>query len=100
MANVEKTVEILLKKFDNKTEYEKRKIVFWYDNEKTVWSEIEQKPTEDFDAIVKTIKRLSADTEASKKIGNNARNYVINQFSMEKVMLDFSAKVEKIIKIN
>ena len=55
MANVEKTVEILLKKFDNKTEYEKRKIVFWYDNEKTVWSEIEQIPTEDFDAIVKEL---------------------------------------------
>ncbi len=35
MLNVEKTIQSILKKFEVKDEYEKRKIVFWYDKDKT-----------------------------------------------------------------
>ncbi len=55
MANVEKTVAILLKKFGERTEYEKRKIVFWYDREHTAWSGVERKPTEDLEEIIKKL---------------------------------------------
>ena len=55
MANVEKTVAILLRKFGERTEYEKRKIVFWYDKEHTAWSAVERKPTEELEEIVKKL---------------------------------------------
>ena len=35
MQDVEKTTQALLKKFESLGEYEQRKIVFWYDNDKT-----------------------------------------------------------------
>ncbi len=35
MVNVEKTLQTLLKKFAEKEDYEKRKIVFWYDKDET-----------------------------------------------------------------
>ncbi len=35
MLNVEKTIQSILKKFEVRDEYEKRKIVFWYDKDKT-----------------------------------------------------------------
>ncbi len=35
MLNTEKTIQSILKKFEVKDEYEKRKIVFWYDRDKT-----------------------------------------------------------------
>ena len=55
MANVEKTVAILLRKFGERTEYEKRKIVFWYDREHTAWSSVERKPTEDLEETVQKL---------------------------------------------
>lgn len=39
MLNVEKTIQSILKKFDVKDEYEKRKIVFWYDKDRTADAE-------------------------------------------------------------
>jgi hypothetical protein len=35
MLNTEKTIQSILKKFEVKDEYEKRKIVFWYDRDRT-----------------------------------------------------------------
>ncbi|MDP2752861.1 MAG: hypothetical protein Q8P40_00485 [Nitrospirota bacterium] len=35
MLNVEKTIQSILKKFEILNEYEKRKIVFWYDRDRT-----------------------------------------------------------------
>lgn len=51
MVNIEKTVQCLLAKFEDRTEFEKRKLVFWYDNEGTVWSPIEQAPRKDLETI-------------------------------------------------
>jgi len=45
MQNIEKTIQSILKKFEVPYEYEKRKIVFWYDKDKTVDTE------EEFDDI-------------------------------------------------
>jgi uncharacterized protein (TIGR02687 family) len=39
MLNTEKTIQSILKKFEVKDEYEKRKIVFWYDRDKTADAE-------------------------------------------------------------
>jgi uncharacterized protein (TIGR02687 family) len=36
MQNIEKTIQSILKKFEVKDDYEKRKIVFWYDKDRTV----------------------------------------------------------------
>ena len=36
MQNIEKTIQGILKKFEEPDDYEKRKIVFWYDKDKTV----------------------------------------------------------------
>ncbi len=41
MQNIEKTIQSILKKFEILGEYEKRKIVFWYDKDKTVETEEE-----------------------------------------------------------
>jgi uncharacterized protein (TIGR02687 family) len=39
MLNTEKTIQSILKKFEVKDEYEKRKIVFWYDRDRTADAE-------------------------------------------------------------
>ena len=36
MQNIEKTTQSILKKFEVRDDYEKRKIVFWYDKDRTV----------------------------------------------------------------
>ena len=41
MQNIEKTILSILKKFEEPDDYEKRKIVFWYDNDQTVENEEE-----------------------------------------------------------
>jgi|GEM_PF-4360505 len=42
MQNIEKTILTILKKFEDKGEYEKnRKLVFWYDKDPTVEDEEE-----------------------------------------------------------
>ncbi len=41
MQNIEKTTQSILKKFEEPGDYEKRKIVFWYDKDKTVENEEE-----------------------------------------------------------
>ena len=41
MQNIEKTIQSILKKFEVPDDYEKRKIVFWYDNDQTVETEEE-----------------------------------------------------------
>ena len=41
MQNIEKTLQGILKKFEVPDDYEKRKIVFWYDKDKTVDTEEE-----------------------------------------------------------
>jgi uncharacterized protein (TIGR02687 family) len=39
MLNTEKTIQSILKKFEARDEYQKRKIVFWYDRDKTADAE-------------------------------------------------------------
>jgi len=41
MQNIEKTIQSILKKFEVPDDYEKRKIVFWYDKDPTVDTEEE-----------------------------------------------------------
>jgi hypothetical protein len=41
MQNIEKTIQSILKKFEEPDDYEKRKIVFWYDKDPTVDTEEE-----------------------------------------------------------
>jgi uncharacterized protein (TIGR02687 family) len=41
MQNIEKTIQAILKKFEIKDDYEKRKLVFWYDKDSTVEDEEE-----------------------------------------------------------
>ena len=41
MQNVEKTIQSILKKFEVRDDYEKRKLVFWYDKDQTVEDEEE-----------------------------------------------------------
>jgi hypothetical protein len=41
MQNIEKTIESILKQFEVKDIYEKRKLVFWYDKDGTVKDEEE-----------------------------------------------------------
>ncbi len=58
MVNVEKTSSSLLKKFDPskpKESYEKRKIVFWYDRDKTGWDEEKQAPSGELEEIIKIL---------------------------------------------
>ena len=39
VQNIERTTRSMLKKFEAPDDYEKRKIVFWYDKDKTVDTE-------------------------------------------------------------
>ncbi|MDD4497575.1 MAG: BREX-1 system phosphatase PglZ type A, partial [Methanosarcinaceae archaeon] len=57
MVNVEKTSQSLLIKFDpsERKDYEKRKIVFWYDKDKTAWDEEKQGPGEELEEIVQIL---------------------------------------------
>ncbi|MDD4307152.1 MAG: BREX-1 system phosphatase PglZ type A, partial [Methanosarcina sp.] len=57
MVNVEKTSSSLLKKFSPSElkDYEKRKIVFWYDMDKTGWDEEKQAPSGELEEIIKIL---------------------------------------------
>ena len=57
MVNVEKTSSSLLKKFhpSERKDYEKRKIVFWYDRDKTGWDEEKQAPSGELEEIIKIL---------------------------------------------
>lgn len=61
MVNVEKTSSSLLKKFSPSElkDYEKRKIVFWYDRDKTGWDEEKQAPSGELEEIVKILDEKS-----------------------------------------
>jgi hypothetical protein len=54
MVNVEKTSNSILKKFSPSElkDYEKRKIVFWYDRDKTAWNQEKQAPGEELEEII------------------------------------------------
>ena len=57
MVNVEKTSLSILKKFSPSElkDYEKRKIVFWYDRDKTAWDQEKQAPGEDLEEIIQVM---------------------------------------------
>lgn len=57
MVNVEKTSLSILKKFSTTElkDYEKRKIVFWYDRDKTAWDQEKQAPGEDLEEIIQVL---------------------------------------------
>jgi uncharacterized protein (TIGR02687 family) len=61
MVNVEKTSQSILKKFSNSElkDYEKRKIVFWYDRDKTAWDQEKQAPGEDLEEIIQVLNENS-----------------------------------------
>jgi len=61
MVNVEKTSSSLLKKFSPSElkDYEKRKIVFWYDRDKTGWDEENQAPSGELEEIIKILDEKS-----------------------------------------
>ncbi|AKB32031.1 putative cytoplasmic protein [Methanosarcina siciliae HI350] len=57
MVNVEKTSQSILKKFSPSElkDYEKRKIVFWYDRDKTAWDQEKQAPGEELEEIIQVL---------------------------------------------
>ncbi|AKB74617.1 putative cytoplasmic protein [Methanosarcina lacustris Z-7289] len=57
MVNVEKTSQSILRKFDPSEleDYEKRKIVFWYDRDKTAWDQEKQAPGEELEEIIRIL---------------------------------------------
>jgi uncharacterized protein (TIGR02687 family) len=57
MVNVEKTSLSILKKFSPSElkDYEKRKIVFWYDRDKTAWDQEKQAPGEELEEIIQVL---------------------------------------------
>jgi len=61
MVNVEKTSNSILKKFSTSElkDYEKRKIVFWYDRDKTAWDPEKQAPGEELEEIVQDLEKNS-----------------------------------------
>ncbi|WP_048051439.1 BREX-1 system phosphatase PglZ type A [Methanosarcina soligelidi] len=58
MVNVEKTSNSILKKFSPSElkDYEKRKIVFWYDRDKTAWDQEKNAPGEELEEIIQILK--------------------------------------------
>ncbi|WP_410507224.1 BREX-1 system phosphatase PglZ type A [Methanosarcina hadiensis] len=58
MVNVEKTSSSILKKFSPSElkDYEKRKIVFWYDRDKTAWDHEKNAPGEELEEIIPILK--------------------------------------------
>jgi len=58
MVNVEKTSTSILKKFSHSElkDYETRKIVFWYDRDKTAWDQEKQAPGEELEEIIQILK--------------------------------------------
>ncbi|WP_424353452.1 BREX-1 system phosphatase PglZ type A [Methanosarcina mazei] len=58
MVNVEKTSSSILKKFSPSElkDYEKRKIVFWYDRDKTAWDQEKNAPGEELEEIIQILK--------------------------------------------
>ncbi len=50
-----------------------------------------------FESVVKSITALAQDRELSKKIGENARSFITEHFSSNRVLSDFEKKVQKII---
>jgi uncharacterized protein (TIGR02687 family) len=59
MVNVEKTSTSILKKFSpsEQKDYEKRKIVFWYDRDKTAWDQEKLAPGEELEEIIQILKK-------------------------------------------
>jgi uncharacterized protein (TIGR02687 family) len=59
MVNVEKTSSSILKKFSPSElkDYEKRKIVFWYDRDKTAWDQEKLAPGEELEEIIQILKK-------------------------------------------
>lgn len=58
MVNIEKTSSSILKKFSPSElkDYEKRKIVFWYDRDKTAWDQEKNAPGEELEEIIQILK--------------------------------------------
>lgn len=58
MVNVEKTSNSIIKKFSSSElkDYEKRKIVFWYDRDKTAWDQEKNAPGEELEEIIQILK--------------------------------------------
>ncbi|MCC4765358.1 BREX-1 system phosphatase PglZ type A [Methanosarcina sp. DH1] len=59
MVNVEKTSQSILRKFDPSelADYEKRKIVFWYDKDRTAWDNEKLAPSSELNEIIQILTR-------------------------------------------
>lgn len=53
--------------------------------------------SDDFESVVKSIEELVFDTIKSKKMGENARKYIVEHFASTKVLADFEKKVQEVI---
>lgn len=58
MVNVEKTIQSILRKFDPSelADYEKRKIVFWFDKDRTAWDDEKRAPSSELNEIIQILK--------------------------------------------
>lgn len=89
MVNVEKTTLSILKKFSTSElkDYEKRKIVFWYDKDKTAWDQEKQAPGEELEEITQVLEENNIkfhildnnyfETKKLLEIGDTESNYLI-----------------------
>jgi len=53
--------------------------------------------SDDFDKTINAIENLMKDKELSLEMGENARRYIINNFSSSKVLSNFREKIEEIL---
>lgn len=83
MVNVEKTSGSILKKFSPSEfkDYEKRKIVFWHDRDKTAWDQEKNAPGEELEEIIQILKE------------NNIKFHILdNDFFETKKLLEIEDK--------
>ncbi|MCM1987078.1 BREX-1 system phosphatase PglZ type A [Methanococcoides seepicolus] len=80
MVNVEKTAQTLLKKFAEKEDYEKRKIVFWYDKDETAdedsLAQIEEELAK-HDIKIKVLADNFFEVKKFLEVEDTASNYLI-----------------------
>ena len=58
MVNTEKIINSLKRKFSKRSEFEERKIVFWYDSDQVVWDILENRLTDDMESIIDELKKI------------------------------------------
>ncbi|ABE51707.1 hypothetical protein [Methanococcoides burtonii] len=87
MVNVEKTNQTLLRKFAEKQDYEKRKIVFWYEKDETAdedsFAQIEEELAK-HDIKIKVLADNFYEVKKFLEVEDTASNYLINSQDEER----------------